>query len=108
MYSGFTLELSENGGFMLYDSKNCTKCGDYKSIDEFYKQKNGLLGVTGECKECRRERARNYGAENKQRKNAVARSRKVDRSEYNAKFRKNNPDYFIERRRRLKQKNSQL
>lgn len=88
---------------MWCDKKKCNKCTVYKCVSEFYKQKNGHMGLTGECKECRRERSRVYGAENKEKKNAVARSKKVDRREYNAQFRKDNPTYFQDRRLRLKE-----
>lgn len=32
--------------------KTCTKCGETKTIDLFYKQKRGLYGVKSFCKKC--------------------------------------------------------
>lgn len=40
--------------------KKCTKCNVEKDTKHFYKQSKGLYGCTGECKECRKERTRNY------------------------------------------------
>lgn len=41
-------------------SKSCNKCGKVKAIDEFDKVKVNRDGHSGICKECRRERQRNY------------------------------------------------
>ena len=41
-------------------SKSCSKCGKVKAIDEFDKVKVNRDGHSGMCKECRRERQRNY------------------------------------------------
>jgi len=32
--------------------KKCTKCGQTKKLDGFYKKKNGLCGRHAECKTC--------------------------------------------------------
>lgn len=32
--------------------KKCSKCGETKSIDDFYKQKGGLYERSGQCKNC--------------------------------------------------------
>ncbi len=78
--------------------KTCKKCHQTKSISYFYKQKKGLLGRTAECKECRRKRSKIYADQNKERKSAVSKLRYkfTDRRAYNAKWRKENPDYFKE------------
>jgi hypothetical protein len=34
------------------DTKKCSKCGEEKSLSEFYKKKRGKLGVAGSCKSC--------------------------------------------------------
>lgn len=41
-------------------TKVCTKCGEEKPLDEFYKKKTGQLGVTGECKKCVSVRGKKY------------------------------------------------
>ena len=76
--------------------KTCSTCNIRKSISEFYKQKKGLLGRTGECKECRKSRSKLWGQENKEKKSEMNKLwyRSVDRKAYNEKWRKNNPEYF--------------
>lgn len=32
--------------------RNCTKCGENKTFDQFYAQKNGAFGLKSECKPC--------------------------------------------------------
>lgn len=78
--------------------KTCSKCLICKSISCFYKQKNGLLGRTGECKECRKKRTKIWTDENRERKNEAdrKRSKNIDRREYNKKWRESNPNYFKE------------
>jgi hypothetical protein len=81
-------------------NKKCTNCLQTKSIAYFYKQKCGLLGRTGECKDCRRLRSRKWNLENKEKKSETAKRwhqiNKINRKEYNEKWRKNNPEYFRE------------
>ena len=40
--------------------KVCSKCGELKSLDDFYKDKNKLDGLTYECKTCSKNRMKNY------------------------------------------------
>lgn len=40
------------------DMKICTKCGEEKSLTEFYYQKDGSKNRTCVCKKCKREAAR--------------------------------------------------
>jgi len=44
--------------------KECTKCGECKAIDEFYKSKGGKFGVGSLCKECESKRNKDYIAKN--------------------------------------------
>ncbi|MBU1173431.1 MAG: hypothetical protein KKD44_28005 [Proteobacteria bacterium] len=44
--------------------KECTKCGECKAIDEFYKAKNGKYGKLSMCKECYSKDNKRYIAEN--------------------------------------------
>ena len=51
------------GGHMLYlgDSKRCSKCGKYKDIRTgYHKNKTSTNGVEAKCKDCRREKWRQY------------------------------------------------
>jgi hypothetical protein len=83
-------------------TKTCTKCKEPKLLDKFYKQKTGLLGLTAECKVCRNERTRIYTNEHREERNARYRLKVRDRTEYNEKWRKENPNYFNERRAKIR------
>ncbi|MDP4120532.1 MAG: hypothetical protein Q8876_05700 [Bacillota bacterium] len=76
--------------------KTCSKCQIEKSISQFYKQKNGALGRTAACKDCRKKCSQIWANENREQKNQQARSVKRDRKEYSEKWRNENPNYFKE------------
>lgn len=40
----------------MEEVKTCSRCGDTKPLDAFYRQKRGLFGVMSVCKPCDRER----------------------------------------------------
>lgn len=44
--------------------KTCSKCGETKPLDEYYKQAQCKYGVTPDCKECRKARVRANRAAN--------------------------------------------
>jgi len=46
--------------------KNCSKCGENKSLDSFYKNRTKKYGVCSECKECSNKANRSYVKRNKQ------------------------------------------
>lgn len=70
-------------------SKTCTKCGETKPLDEFYRHKGKADGVQSECKECKRERQRRYYEEN--------RDKVLD---YQRRYREENPEKVREYERR--------
>lgn len=74
--------------------KRCKICLELKDLDFFYNQKNGSLGKTSSCKECRKSESAKWAIDNRERKNQKERERKRDRTEYNKNFRLKNPDYF--------------
>jgi hypothetical protein len=61
--------------------KKCTRCDDFKKIDEFNKDKNGNLGLKASCKSCISIYSKKYGIKNKD---------KI--SQYNKIYRKNNKE----------------
>lgn len=79
-------------------SKTCKTCGVCKTISLFYKQKNGLLGRTGSCKECRLKYQSKYTSEHKEEKNAYGKKwyekNKIEISDKSRIWRRNNPGYF--------------
>lgn len=46
-------------------SKRCTKCGELKPLDHFYKAKGGRDGLRGDCKDCFSTRAKQWYAANR-------------------------------------------
>lgn len=55
-----------------YSTKRCTKCGvNYPLVDEYwYKDSKVKSGYTSWCRECMKQRSREYGAEHKEQKAA--------------------------------------
>lgn len=39
----------------MTQTKVCTKCGEEKALDRFHKERKGSLGVTSQCKSCRKK-----------------------------------------------------
>lgn len=85
-------------------TKQCSKCGEVKPLDGFYKKSTVKSGITSHCKECirrkssewaannkdmHRSRSRAYAASNRERLNAAAVARN-----------KKNPDQVKARRAR--------
>lgn len=108
--------------------KHCTKCGEWKTLDEFYKSKNGRLGRVSRCLICSREdkreiakrdskkiveRVRNWRLipENRERKNKLERERRKNpavakaNADYNREWRSapENNDRLNARRRKQRQ-----
>lgn len=44
----------------MNSEKKCSQCDQIKGFNQFYKQKHGLYGLTGECKECRKIRSKTW------------------------------------------------
>jgi len=53
--------------------KKCSRCGEERSLDCFYKQTSGKYGVTSRCKPCVLDSNREWRNKNKQRMNEYAR-----------------------------------
>jgi 5-methylcytosine-specific restriction endonuclease McrA len=65
--------------------KQCSKCKESKSLDQFYKYKNGKYGVTSICKKCKKRLVKEYYNNNRDK---IAKYHK----EYNKEYRNNNRD----------------
>jgi len=66
--------------------KKCSKCGEEKSLSEFYKHKEGKFGTRPECKDCSKEVDK---IKNKRWRTVNAERNKLK----NQNFYLNNPDY---------------
>ncbi len=53
--------------------KTCTRCKQSKPLDAFRKDKRYRLGVNSWCKECYRERAKEWGRKNRKKKAEIQR-----------------------------------
>lgn len=86
--------------------KICNKCFKTKYISHFYKQEKGLYGVTGECKQCRKERSSIFRACNKDQKNKTDRQlymkNQEEKKAYHKNWRLENPDYMKAYREKTK------
>lgn len=75
-------------------SKTCTKCGDTKPLDDFYRNKGKADGRNPHCKECEREYHRRYREENRDKWR-----------EYHRRYREGNREKVQERDRRWREEN---
>ena len=78
-------------------SKTCTKCGVVKPLDGFHRQKGKADGRNSHCKECRRESARRYREENRDKK-----------LECQRRYYEENRDKERERKRRYREENRDI
>lgn len=90
--------------------KQCCRCKQTKGLNEFYKQANGSLGRTGACKECRKAKQVKWNAQNIEQKRESYKRYYINNTEKiaakNKEWVKKNPDYFRERRARLRDSQS--
>lgn len=57
------------------ETKQCTGCGETKSIEEFRKDARGLMGRESRCKDCKNAYGKIYREKNRERINALHRER---------------------------------
>ena len=74
--------------------KTCTKCGETKPLDDFYRDRSRADGRNPRCRECTAEYGRRYYEEN--------RDKELER---NRKWREENRDKERERDRRYREEN---
>ena len=71
------------------ESKQCTKCGEVKPLDEFKKNSRVISGRANVCKECARESNRAYRERNPVKEQDAKRAREYKNPRV---FYKHNPD----------------
>lgn len=96
------------------ETKTCNKCGEVKSLDEFYKNKSIKDGYNGSCRECSKIYRKKYRQSEKykeyQKKYEI--SRKKERNEYfinyknNGKIKENYDRYYLKNKDKIKERNS--
>ncbi len=85
-------------------SKECTKCGETKPLDQMVRNARRSDGHDSECKECKRERSKRYYRQEPEKKRAYYLANYERISERESKRRKENPEkrraYNLEYRRK--------
>ena len=77
---GLCTQTTGSGGDKM---KQCNKCGESKSPDNFYRQPTKLDGLDGTCKQCRKEaRASRYHSGGKQKEREYQSKNKDKRQAY--------------------------
>lgn len=87
-------------------TKICTKCGEGKTLENYYKDIRRKDGRASECKSCINIRHKKYNAENKQQQSEYQKEyRKSDKGKAaHAKYRKSNKGKLIETKYRKSDK----
>lgn len=89
-------------------TKQCTKCGEVKTLDAFYADKRRKDGKRAGCKVCTRK----YRQENKERIKEKSRKyyekNRWEIGEYQRKYRQENKELVAERVRKHRQKNPEV
>ena len=88
--------------------KKCTKCGEVKSLDEFYNHKIGKNGKRHECKICTKNYNKEYNKKNKEKNNKYNKEYYKNNKEKEKKrlalYRKENKDKILLYRKKNKRK----
>ena len=81
-------------------TRMCRKCGQEKPLEEFVKDKTRELGYNYTCKQCKREHACKYRADNHEKVLERTRKWRVDNPEkvreYDRKYRADNHEKILE------------
>ena len=89
--------------------KTCTKCGETKPLDDFYRKRSSADGRDSWCRECVAERSRRYHEENRDKERERSRRwREENRGksmEYMRRWREENRDKERERQRQYQEEN---
>ncbi len=72
--------------------KKCRKCGEEKSIDEFYKHKKMYDGYLNFCKRCVLRRVKIHGEKNRERIKRYCRKWQKENKDKRKEYREDNPD----------------
>ena len=84
-------------------TKRCSKCGQVKSLSEFYNQKSQKEGKSPSCKQCAKEYQRKYQAGNQSRirkqQAEYARNHPEAKKRYQRKYEETHAEEILQRRR---------
>lgn len=84
---------------MLAVMKRCTKCGELKSLEDFYKKKETKDGRRSSCKECFKYADKQYYSKNKEKKKDYQEANKERIAERKKKHYNKNREVMLQRLR---------
>ena len=87
--------------------KVCNSCKIEKPLDDFHKDKKGKYGVSGDCKECRKEYVKKYRQKNKEQITEYRKKYYQENKEYHKKYYKDNKEKLKETTKKYYQKNKE-
>lgn len=101
-------EYDENGKLIKLE---CSKCGEIKTIENFYKSKREKDGVSVKCKSCTKMFSKKYREENKEliseKKRKWRENNKDKNSEINRQYRENNKEKLKEKSKIYRENNKE-
>lgn len=99
--------MTDTGRMDGHDGKVCTRCGEWKLISEFHKNKNKAFGHAYHCRDCDKKRKAEYRARNPERIRELARAEyennREKRRASHRKWAEANPEKMREAKRRCRQ-----
>lgn len=92
-------------------TKKCPRCGEFKNIEEFYKDKAKRDGFTCYCKACISNQRHDYYELNKEKCRARLNKWRAENRDYvrerDKKYREENPDIEFEKQKRYREKHKE-
>lgn len=85
--------------------KTCTKCGEAKLLEEFYRDRGRADGCQTRCKTCSAEYGRRWQVENRERRQEQRSQHQAERNARERQRRAENPELYRERERRRREAN---
>jgi len=76
--------------------KECTKCKEWKSFDEYSKRTRGKLGIYSYCKKCYRKEFKEYYEQNKEYYKEYKEQNKENTKKYNKEYYEQNKEHYKE------------
>lgn len=75
--------------------KYCSKCGEFKSIDEFYKNRSKKDGLQSFCKECKKIMDKKWNEDNEGYKKQHYQDNKQRYKEHNKQYREERKSHYL-------------
>ena len=86
------------------NTKVCKKCGRELTTDKFTKRKDSIDGLRHQCKDCEKQRHKEYRENNKDKVQQYNTEHREQKKEYSRKYRKEHPEIDFNCRTRRRQK----